>query len=74
MWQIIAKTRHHSHMVLRCGPTWNKPGANKVIWEHGRKNFELRRDDLLPIVCTVADGSDLSGISTSTERSTKSKR
>ncbi len=34
----------------------------KVIWEHGRRNFSLLEDGLLPIVCPVIDGSDISGV------------
>jgi hypothetical protein len=32
-----------------------------VIWEHGRRNFALRESGLMPIVCPVADDSDLAG-------------
>jgi hypothetical protein len=62
MRQMIAKTTHYSAVILRHGPNWGKQGTEKIIWEHGRRNFELRRDGLLPIVCPVADGSDISGI------------
>ena len=39
-----------------------EPGAHKIIWEHGRRNFTLRADGLLPIVCPVTDGTELSGV------------
>jgi len=38
------------------------PDADKIVWEHGRRNFELRRDGILSIVCPVRDESDVSGI------------
>ncbi len=37
-------------------------GVESIIWEHGRRNFALRADGVLPIVCPVSDGSDVSGI------------
>ena len=37
-------------------------GVEKIIWEHGRRNFELRANGVLSIVCPVSDGSDVSGI------------
>lgn len=37
-------------------------GVEKIIWEHGRANFSMRADGILPIVCPVSDGSDLSGV------------
>jgi hypothetical protein len=37
-------------------------GADKVIWEHGRRNFSLRVDGVMPIVCPVNDGTDFNGI------------
>lgn len=43
-------------------PRINELGADKIIWEHGRRNFELRRDGVLCIVCPVRDGSDVSGV------------
>ena len=36
--------------------------VEKIVWEHGRKNFALRADGVLPIVCAVSDGSDVSGV------------
>ncbi len=34
----------------------------KVIWEHARRNFALRAEGELSIVCPIADGSGVSGI------------
>ena len=40
----------------------SRPGAEKIIWEHARRNFLLRARGLLPIVCPITDGGDLAGI------------
>ncbi len=58
----IAKTKDYSVIILKAGPNKNQPGADKIIWEHGRRNFTLRSDGLMPIVLPIADGSDVSGI------------
>lgn len=62
MRQMLTKTRNYSIVILKAGPHKNDDGAEKIIWEHGRRNFELRADGVLPIVCPVSDGSDVSGI------------
>ncbi len=62
MRQMTAKTKHYSVVILKHGPNWNKPGVEKIIWEHGRRNFALRRDGVLPIVCPISDGSEVSGV------------
>ena len=43
-------------------PNLHKESAMKTIWEHARRNFALREEGVLSIVCPVADGSDVSGI------------
>jgi hypothetical protein len=62
MQEMISKSRNYSIVILRHTPKRNEPGADKIIWEHGRRNFTLRDNGLLPIVCPVTDGSDLSGV------------
>ena len=62
MRQMISKTRKYCIVILKAGPNKNKDGAEKIIWEHGRRNFELRADGVLSIVCPISDGSNVSGI------------
>lgn len=62
MRQRIAATRQYCVVILRAGPNRHVEGVEKIIWEHGRRNFELRADGVMPIVCPVNDGSDVSGI------------
>jgi hypothetical protein len=62
MRQMRAKTRNYTIMILKAGPNKHMEGVEKIIWEHGRRNFALRADGLLLIVCPVSDGSDVSGI------------
>ena len=62
MRQMISRTRNYWLVILKHGPNRNKAGVEKIIWEHGRRNFALRAEGLLAIVCPVSDGSDVSGI------------
>src|SRR5262245_44633993 len=62
MQQMLAASKTYCVMILRAGPKWNQPGAEKTVWEHGRRNFQLRAKGVLPIVCPVMDGSDIKGI------------
>jgi hypothetical protein len=62
MRQMSAKTKKYSLMILKAGPNRNQDGAEQIIWEHGRRNYELRADGVLAIVCPVGDGSDVCGI------------
>ena len=62
MQLMRAKTKNYSIVILKAGPNRNQEGSEKIIWEHGRKNVELRADGVLAIVCPVGDGSDVCGI------------
>ena len=62
MRQMISRTRNYCVVILKAGPNRNKPGVEKIIWEHGRRNFALRAEGLLSIVCPVSDGSNVSGV------------
>ncbi len=62
MRRSITAAKNYCIVILKAGPNKNKEGVDSIIWEHGRRNFVLRADGVLPIVCPVSDGSDVSGI------------
>jgi len=62
MKEMISKTKNYCIVLLKHGPNWNMAGSEKIIWEHGRRNFALKISGVLPIVCPVLDDSDLSGV------------
>ena len=62
MQQMMARTKEYSIVILKAGPNLYSEGALKTIREHARRNFSLREEGLLPIVCPVADGSEVSGV------------
>ncbi len=62
MEKMLPLAKLYSLVILEAGPKFNVPGARQIIWEHGRRNFALRADGVLAIVCPVADESDVKGI------------
>ena len=62
MQKRMAQTKEYCVVILKAGPNRQIPGVGKIIWEHGRRNFVLREEGVLSIVCPVTDGSEVSGI------------
>ena len=62
MRQKIAQTKEYCIVILKAGPNRHIERAGTIIWEHARRNFLLREEGLLPIVCPVADASEVTGI------------
>ena len=62
MQRMLPLTKPFSVVILKVGPQRNQPDVDKIIWEHGRRNFALRADGVLAIVCPVRDDSDVTGI------------
>jgi hypothetical protein len=62
MREMLVKTRQYCLVILKAGPNRKQEGVETIVWEHGRRNFELRANGVLPIVCPINDGSDVAGI------------
>ena len=62
MRQMMTTTKPYCVVILKTGPKWDEPGKEPIMWEHGRRNFALRAEGLLSIVCPVRDGSGVTGI------------
>jgi hypothetical protein len=58
----LAQSREYTLVLLRAGEQYGKDGSDKIVWEHGRRNFSLRADGLLSIVGPVIDDTDLCGV------------
>ena len=58
----LARTKPYTVVLLRATPRLHEPGMEAIVWEHGRRNFSLRADGTLPIVCPIRDGSEWSGV------------
>jgi hypothetical protein len=62
MKEAIAKAKPYCVVILKTGPEWESAETQHILWEHARRNFELRSEKLLPIVCPIANSSDIQGI------------
>ncbi|MEV4266792.1 hypothetical protein [Kribbella sp. NPDC049584] len=62
MRAAMSTTREYTVVLLEEGPQYGTEGADAIIWEHGRRNFELRADGLLNIVLPIRDDSTLCGV------------
>lgn len=61
MKEMLATTKSYTMMTLKPGPNINHRNLQQIIWEHGRRNFELRAQGLLSIVCPVTADADIQG-------------
>ena len=62
MFEQLGRTREYSVVLLHAAENFGTEGSDAVVFEHGRRNFSLRADGLLPIVCPVTDDSGLCGV------------
>ena len=74
MKEMMATTKPFTIVILKKGPNFNNADAMQIIWEHGRKNFSLKADGLLPIVCPVRDESDVAGVGIFTSNAEETKK
>jgi len=59
---MLARSRAYTVVVLNKGPNYCEDGDRSIVWEHARRNFELRAAGQLAIVVPVRDESDVVGI------------
>jgi len=59
---MLPTVRPSSVVILKAGPQFGTDGSERIIWEHGRRNFGLRDHGVMPIVLPVADGSEVCGV------------
>jgi hypothetical protein len=62
MNEELGRSRTYTAMLLRLTEKGSGPDSGPIIWEHGRRNFELRAEGKLPIVCPGADDGDFAGV------------
>ncbi|HET7263812.1 MAG TPA: hypothetical protein VFL28_04030 [bacterium] len=62
MRERLKAAKPYTLMILHKTAKNRDPGRDKIVWEHGRRNFALRDQGLLPIVCPVGDESGVAGI------------
>ena len=73
MQQMLTKTKEYCFVLLKPGQNDHPENLQQILWEHGRRNFVLRADGLLSIVCPVTKETGVSGLGifNATEEETK---
>lgn len=74
MKEMMATTKPFTIVILKKGPNFTRPDAMTIIWEHGRRNFSLKADGLLPVVCPIRDESEVAGIGIFTSDTEETKK
>ncbi|MBO0732687.1 MAG: hypothetical protein J2P57_25740 [Acidimicrobiaceae bacterium] len=62
MHDMLGRTRRYTIVLLHRTGKRDEPGADAIVWEHGRRNFALRASGKLAIVGPVPGGTELVGI------------
>ncbi len=62
MKRMLGTVKPYTLVVLRTTPKRAEPGSDAIIWEHGRRLFQLRRDGKMCIVGPSADRGEIAGI------------
>jgi hypothetical protein len=63
MREMLAKSRDYVVVIVILYASGKRPpGADEIVWEHGRRNFQLRAEGRLAIVCPVRDDTTVSGV------------
>lgn len=68
MRAALADTLPYTVIILKAGPRYAPPGPGRdpevaaFIWQHGKRNFRLRKAGLLQVVCAIADGTEVAGV------------
>ena len=62
MRDMLTKSQTYTVVLLKATLRQRTPEVDAIIWEHGRRNFALRAEGVLSIVCPVVDNSEWAGI------------
>ena len=58
----LQHVRGYTLVLLRVTDKFVRPEVDAIVWEHGRRNFALREQGVMPLVMPVNDDSDWAGI------------
>jgi hypothetical protein len=61
MNEMLGQAKDYSFVLLQKTSAFGTD-SRPTIWEHGRRNFSLRAQGTLAIVCPITDDSPLAGV------------
>jgi hypothetical protein len=62
MREGLSQAKRYTLALLRTTSSFKRPEMDSIVWEHGRRNFALREQGVMPVVLPVDDDSDLAGL------------
>ena len=62
MRDMLTKGKDYTIVILKHTDKIHENGSEKIKYEHGKRNFQLREDGIISIVCRVNDESNISGV------------
>lgn len=62
MMQALQHTKDYCIVLLVPNQITPPENLRQILWEHARRNFSLRADGILSIVCPVTEEGNLSGL------------
>ncbi len=62
MRKVIKTRKPYTIVCFKSGPKANEPGADRIIWEHGRRNLKLREDERLDLIIGLRDEWEIIGM------------
>lgn len=62
MKMMLAQARPYTIVLLKVTDSFTNADSPQIVWEHGRRNFVLRSQGILSIVCPINDDSELAGL------------
>ena len=62
MQQMLMQSKVYTLVLLKPVPGIQKENLQQILWEHGRRNFQLRAEGLMSIVAPVTQENNLAGI------------
>ena len=62
MKRMMIETKEYTIVILTAAQKRNELETEKIIWEHGRRNFSLREEGKLSIVCPINDETEVKGV------------
>jgi hypothetical protein len=61
MQQMLTQTKEYTLILLKSVPDVQKENIRQLLWEHGRRNFQLRAEGIMSIVGPVRQESVVAG-------------
>ncbi|MEV0358467.1 hypothetical protein AB0H71_20690 [Nocardia sp. NPDC050697] len=62
MLALLSRSRGYPVCVLRPGPAADREDRDRLLWEHGRLNCDLRERGLLAITLRIPESPELAGV------------